>query len=160
MFKSNIKKILLIVPPITLTKNRANFNVNFPMGLGYIAAILERNFYEVTVLDTVIEKYDQETPVKNNKNLINVGMTFEEIRDFIVHNDPDCVGITSMFSFQANNAYGVASAVKSIDKNIPVILGGAHATADPHAVLKNKDVDFVVLGVCPSNNCTVFNGMV
>jgi len=40
-----IRKILLIVPPVTLWKNKRIFNVNYPMGLGYIAAVLKRASY-------------------------------------------------------------------------------------------------------------------
>ena len=143
---TNQKKILLIVPPATATKDRANFTLTFPIGLGYIAAVLEKASYKVIILDSIVENVKQETPVKNNLNLIQIGMTFKQIRDFIAECNPDFAGITSMFSTQAKNAYRTAEIIKSVNKNIKIILGGAHATADPETVLANKNVDFVVLG--------------
>ncbi len=146
MNKSKQKRMLLIAPPVTLTKDRANFNVNFPMGLGYIAAILEKNGYDIIVLDTIIEKLEQESPVPINSDLIQVGMTLNEIREFVIKVCPDFVGISSMFSVQAHNAYHVAAVIKSINSNIPVIFGGAHATSEPEEVLKDENINFVVLG--------------
>ena len=146
MNKRKKKRMLLIAPPVTLTKDRLNFNVSFPMGLGYIAAILEGNGYDPIVLDTIIEKLEQESPVPNKPDLIQVGMTLNEIREFVIKACPDFVGITSMFSVQAYNAYNVAAVIKSIDCHIPVIFGGAHATSEPEEVLKDENINFVVLG--------------
>ena len=140
------KKILLIVPPVIVTRDRANFNLTFPIGLAYIAAVLEEASYEVVILDTIAENVEQETPVKNNPDLIQIGMTFEEIKNFIAECSPDFIGISSMFSTQSKNAYGVAEMVKSVNKGTPVIFGGAYATAEPEKVLENKNVDIVVLG--------------
>lgn len=143
---TNQLKIILIVPPATVMEDRSYFNLNFPLGLGYIAAILEKASYNVIILDTIAENVWQELPVENNPRLIQVGMTFDEIRDVVTELNPDFAGITSMFSTQAKNAYRVAEIIKSVNKNIKVIFGGAHATAEPEKVLINKNVDFVVLG--------------
>ena len=140
------KKILLIVPPVTVTRDRANFNLTFPIGLAYIAAVLEEASYEVIILDTIAENVEQENPVRNNPDLIQIGMTFEEIKNFIAECSPDFVGISSTFSTQSKNAYSVAEMVKSVNKGTPVIFGGAYATAEPEKVLENKNVDMVVLG--------------
>lgn len=140
------EKVLLIVPPVTTLKSKEFFNVNFPMGLGYIAAVLENHSYDVSVLDAVVEKPEQEGFIPNDQENIYIGMTFKEIREFAASYKPNYVGITSMFSVQADNAYKVADTIKSIDESIPVILGGAHATSSPQEVLNNKSIDFVVLG--------------
>jgi len=141
-----VDKVLLIVPPVSIPKDRANFNVNFPIGLGYIAAVLEQASYEVIILDTVVEKLEQETLIPGKHNLMRVGLTFEEITRFIRDARPNYVGITSMFSKQHENAVLTAQAVKNADSEIPVIVGGAHATADPNHVIEEDAIDVVVVG--------------
>lgn len=145
---SRKNKILFIVPPVTLNLNRDNpeYARSFPIGLAYIAAVLQKDSYEVIVLDAVAEKYHQKSFLKDNAKLVQIGMTFAEIHDFVAKCQPDVVGISSMFSLQASNAYRIAAEVKSVNSNIPVLFGGAHATAAPEEVLKQRNVDFVVLG--------------
>ena len=80
-FKNNaIRKILLIVPPVTIGNYNPIFNINFPMGLGYIAAVLKRASYEVVVLDALVEKIEQQTPIQGRKNHRKFGMTCYEIK--------------------------------------------------------------------------------
>lgn len=53
-------KVLLIKPPLTLPRNFKGIARFFPpIGLGYIAAVLEKNGHEVKILDAGIEKWNK-----------------------------------------------------------------------------------------------------
>jgi len=143
---NEIRKILLIVPPVTLRKYKPIFNVNYPMGLGYLAAVLKRASYEVIVLDALVEKIEQQTPIKGRKDHSRFGMTCDEIKEFVIKCNPDCVGVTSMFTKQFDNTILVCDIVKEVNPDIPIIIGGAHATADAANCINEKSVDFVVSG--------------
>ena len=143
---NEIRKVLLIVPPVTLRKYKRIFNVNYPMGLGYTAAVLKRASYEVVVLDALVENIEQQTPIERRKNHSRLGMTCDEIKEFVIKCDPDCVGVTSMFTSQFDNTVLVCNIAKEVNPDIPVIIGGAHATADVANCINEKSIDFVVSG--------------
>lgn len=140
------RKVLLIVPPVILRKDRPNFNVNFPMGLGYLAAVLRQAEYEVEILDTLVEKINQRTPLPGRKGHYRFGMTQAEIREAVIACNPDFVGVTSMFTKQFDSTRFICDIVKDVAPKVPVIVGGAHATADAANVISEKSVDYVVSG--------------
>ncbi|CAD6491628.1 MAG: Radical SAM superfamily protein [Candidatus Argoarchaeum ethanivorans] len=89
----------------------------FPLGLGYVAAVLEE-YHEVKVIDVGAEKLDDDS-----------------LSEKISKIDPEIVGITSdTLSFQ--RAIEIAQIVKQINKRIIVVIGGAHANALPTDPLK------------------------
>jgi radical SAM superfamily enzyme YgiQ (UPF0313 family) len=116
---------------------------NAPLGIGYIAAALEREGYQVQVLDALIEGWNQETRLTDEK--IRVGLTFAEIREAISAIAPDVVGISSMFTSQRKNAHAVAAVAKGIDSRTVVIFGGAHPSAAPEMVLTDPNVDYLIV---------------
>lgn len=118
-------------------------NPNAPLGLGYIAAMLEREGYAVSILDAFIEGWDQEARVNQEKIL--VGLSFDQIREVVRATNPDAVGVTSMFTSQRKNAHRVAQVVKEVDPHIVVIFGGAHPTSAPEMVMADPNVDVAVL---------------
>jgi len=145
MKKDSIPTILLIVPPVTVSNQNRHFNINFPTGLSYIAAVLEQNNYNVAILDSQVEKYQQEIPLPQS-NLIHIGMTFDEIKEEIKKIEPAYVGISALFSFQKENYHKLARVIKNLSEKITVIIGGAHATAAPGELLADNNIDYVVLG--------------
>lgn len=73
-------------------------NPNVPLGIAYIAATLEKEGYQVKMLDAFIEDWHRETQV--TPEMIRVGMRFEDIKTIIAAEAPDVVGITGMFTFR------------------------------------------------------------
>ena len=49
----SIKKILFITPPAFTFKNNLDINPLPPMGPGYIAALLEKEGYDVSIIDSL-----------------------------------------------------------------------------------------------------------
>lgn len=141
--RSKLHRVLLIQPPAFSNNYRGDMNPNAPLGLGYIAAVLEREGYQVSILDAFVEGWDQEIRINSEKIL--VGLTFDQIREVVREANPDVVGVTSMFTSQRRNAHQVAEVVKSIDPAIVVVLGGAHPTSAPASVMEDRNVDVAVL---------------
>ncbi|MCL5878203.1 MAG: B12-binding domain-containing radical SAM protein [Deltaproteobacteria bacterium] len=67
-----------------------------------------------------------------------------EIRRIMREFCPDTIGISAL-TLEAPAMYQIARFVKTIT-DVPVIVGGPHATSAPETVLQNKDIDIVVIG--------------
>ena len=139
-----IRKILLIQPPAFANIYKTDINPNIPLGIAYIAAMLEKEGYEVKILDALVEGWEKEERV--DKKMIRVGLSFEEIEERIRDFSPDIVGVSNLFTAQRRNAHRVCEIAKKISPDIVVIMGGAHPTVAAEMVLEDKNVDFVVLG--------------
>ncbi|MDY6934527.1 MAG: radical SAM protein [Spirochaetota bacterium] len=129
-------KIILINPPISNVIDPSLPEILLkeedpmpPLGLMYLAAYLQNNSeHEVKIIDCQIEKLD-----------------FTDLRDRLIHEQPDAVGITTM-TFTLLDVLDVVHQVKSIDENIKVILGGPHVHLYPEETINLKGVDYLVLG--------------
>ncbi|MDP7197944.1 MAG: cobalamin-dependent protein, partial [SAR202 cluster bacterium] len=123
-------KILLINPPWfegSILDNLVSNNP--PMGLAYIAAVLEKGGYKDTIVrDMKVSK-------------IPIDKTGKLIDDF----KPDIVGIRSATG-QITSVIKMIRIIKSIDPNIICVLGGSHPSVLPEKTLKETNADIVVLG--------------
>lgn len=100
-----------------------------PLGLLYVASILEKNDIRVEVIDCDIENY-------------SVKECFVKIRKM----SPSIVGVTAMSTF-VNTSAQLLNFVKEWDKNILCVMGGPHPTACPDETLKRYlSVDVAVRG--------------
>ncbi len=143
-------KVLLIAPPSTLMPIERP-HVVVPLGLAYIAGVLERDGVDVKILDTIalgwreyLRKW-KERDIGSDKP-IHFGLSWDEIKAEIEKFSPDIVGISNSYSCQSPNAHRTAEVVKSVGKNITVVFGGAHPSAFPEEVLKDRNVDAVAIG--------------
>ena len=99
-----------------------------PLGLMYIASyIRQKRHDEVEILDTRLCK----EPLK-------------EVYRILQAFQPDIVGIGAL-TFEAPAMYHIAHIVKQFT-DIPVVVGGPHATSVPHEVMGNQDIDVTVIG--------------
>lgn len=129
-------KVALLIPPFDQLasagfrgRTRRVYGYSMPLGIAYLAAVLERAGHVVCVLD----------PCPS-------GMTITEIGDWLVREQPDIVGISAM-THNAPTAYAVARESKQRLPDTPVIMGGSHCTVFPDAPLRDSpDVDIAVIG--------------
>ena len=136
-------RVLLIAPPCTVHRDDASEPFKATMlGLGYLASFLEKEGYEVKILDCFL---NPETKVKIG-NFIRYGLPDELILRRIAEYNPDVVGVTCMYTSYFRDAHNVARLCKQFKKTIPVIFGGAHTSTFPEEVLKDENVDCVVIG--------------
>ena len=114
--------ILLVYPEYSYPKKSP------PIGLGYIAAVLERRGYKVKILD-----------------MSTSGLNCGDLKREVEENRPAMTGISFMTN-QFEEAVAVSKAIKEVDKNIPVITGGPHVSALPEEILGFDTVDIAVIG--------------
>jgi len=127
-------KISLVTPPYNLykegygTKIYSKYGAYPPLGIGYIAAALEKNGHLVRIIDA-------------QSALLDMSSILEEVSNF----NSEAVGISAVTAC-ANLSYELALFLKK-KLNIPVFMGGPHPTCFPEAVFEAvKDIDFLVLG--------------
>jgi anaerobic magnesium-protoporphyrin IX monomethyl ester cyclase len=100
-----------------------------PLGLGYLAAVLEHAHHEVKIFDFSL---DPHSPLEGD---------VQRVRDF----DPQMVGITAMTSVY-HSALETATLLKAY-LGRPIVIGGPHATMCPERILTESPViDYVVRG--------------
>ncbi len=136
-------RVLLIQPPYDLGHDDERQAVP-PLGLAYIAAVLERQGYEVRVIDCVAEDFERLDPQPEGRRrhgLADTALT-ARVTDF----NPDLVGVSCLFSAQAAAAHHVCAIVKEATPRARIVMGGAHPSAAPARVCEDPNVDAVCLG--------------
>lgn len=139
-----IKKVLLVTPPAYTFKAGRDINPLPPMGLGYIASVLESMNIEVNILDCLIRGWNHEDEVDGT--LIRVGLSDAEIEKYIKDFNPDIVGINCQFSRQYKIYHHMFSLVKKILPECITVAGGPHATVCPKEVLQDSACDYILMG--------------
>lgn len=99
-----------------------------PLGLGYIAAVLEKNGYEVEIYDCLPLYY-----------------SVNEVVDYILKRKPDIIGV-SVMSTNYEGAREMSNLIKK-KVNIPIVFGGPHCSSYPFGTMEEcPDVDFLIYG--------------
>lgn len=120
-----MKNVLLINPdPVP--------RVSPPLGLCYIAEVLQVNKHNVTILDMGFNKE------------INLG-------------NADYIGVVVTTLIYAK-AKEVISKIRELNKDIPIIIGGPHASLMPDFVLKDSGANAVVVGEGELTMLDIANG--
>jgi len=134
-------KILLIFPPSTIYgADPASPAIIPPLGLAYLAGYLRKHGYsDVHILDAMFPK----DRIIRTENTARYGLTDEELFKAISEYNADIIGISCMYTVHSSDAHNVARIVKEINRNIPVVFGGAHSSTFPKLVLEDKNVDIV-----------------
>jgi anaerobic magnesium-protoporphyrin IX monomethyl ester cyclase len=120
-------RITLCYPPL-IPGYQPKYSLQ-PLGVLSIAALLEREGFDVAVLDADI-----------------AGLTLAETTRRILDTSPDLVGL-SLMTPQLHAALGVAARLKRARPSLPIVLGGAHVDATKADVFEMSDcVDFAIHG--------------
>lgn len=140
----NIKKILFISPPAITFRKTRDINPLPPMGLGYLASVIEGMGIEVKILDCLLEGWDKEEAIDGK--LVRVGLSEREIESFIASYDPDLVGINCQFSRQYRIHHQLLAIIKRVRPGCVTVAGGAHVTVCPEEVLNDENCDYILSG--------------
>jgi anaerobic magnesium-protoporphyrin IX monomethyl ester cyclase len=136
-------KTLLINPPQTFFPGSDLPSGNLPLGLLYIAAVLEKAGYDVEVLDA----FQTDLPFRKIGYVTEVGMPYDRIGDEIRRRKPDIVGIANPFTCQVEHSIKVADIVNEIDPSVLLVVGGPHVSVMPTDFLEEaKNIDIAVIG--------------
>lgn len=136
-------KVLLVNPPQTFYPGSDPPAGNLPLGLMYIAAVLDKAGYPVEILDAFITG----AVFRKIGDTTIVGMPYEKIKEEIQRRKPDIVGIANPFTCQVEHAIRVGDLVKEVDPSVLTVVGGPHVPAVPVEFMEEaKSVDIAVIG--------------
>ena len=159
-----MKKILLFSPYYSQRTKHHFYKPTPPIGLMYLSAYLKKKGLESKIYDLGI--FSRSEIIEEN-GVFRFGKSDAEILEIIESEKPDIVGITCMYSIYYHDVVKICSLIKNYDKKIKIILGGNHASSYWKAILRNKDVDIVIVGegeqtfyqICISSEFKNINGI-
>jgi radical SAM superfamily enzyme YgiQ (UPF0313 family) len=127
-------KIVLVNPPfeeavsVGASKSiKAVLNIIPPLGIAYLAGVLEKHNYPVKIFDCT------------------VGIPQSVLIDSLSQEEPDIVGITSTTP-SLESAKRVAQNIKEVFPRVTIVIGGCHVTAMPQETLQYDCFDIGVVG--------------
>lgn len=134
-------RVVLINPPNTFNSGD-DFYVTFPLGLAYLAAVLERHGHEVIIIDALA---GHDPPAEPIDGFFRAGITERELVASTLRLRPDLVGLTCAYTVQYPTTRSLARALKQAT-DVPIAIGGAHCSALPDETLAEGCFDYVVIG--------------
>ncbi len=141
--KRDIRRVLLVFPSMIYKAAQSRKTSMFPLGLGHLAAVLEKD-YEVGILDSAMEGFENEIQQKNGLN--RYGLGDEAYRKVYEDFRPDVVGVSCLFSSLHNQMLRAARLAKEVVPDVITVVGGPHPSALPELILRDPAVDFCVIG--------------
>jgi radical SAM superfamily enzyme YgiQ (UPF0313 family) len=124
------KKVLFIMPNFHWIDEDVNALWDIiPWNLCQIASVIEDLCSEIKIIDAYKDNLSKEELAKQIKNY-----------------KPDMVGLTVLMDQYAGVASITTKIVKDVSKNIITVLGGVYAMANPKGAMKDKNLDYVVIG--------------
>ena len=123
-------KILFINPPYqNLFKRIKGASwITPPLGLAYLASILEKDNHTVNIVDMDGE-----------------ALTIDDIPEIFNKEKPELVGITAVTP-NLNYAINIADRFKKLDSQIVIAIGGPHPSVLPDEVISFPSIDAVIRG--------------
>ena len=141
--RRGIERILLVSPHYTAPRGY-KIDLAPPLGIAYVAAVLEREGYDVRILDVAAEDFRNRRPTGGG--YVRVGLTYEEIETRIAGFRPDVVGVSCLLSSQFRDMCRICSLAKERCGAPITVVGGEHPSALPEESLRKGYIDFVVIG--------------
>jgi radical SAM superfamily enzyme YgiQ (UPF0313 family) len=157
-------RVVLVQPPV---QDFYDTDVRLqPIGLCYIKAAVKKHRPHVEV---IIKDYHRgcgrrtvpipkplgylseyylvadQSPFSTFHQYYHFGRSYDEIEAELAAMKPDVVGISCLFTPYYREALEVGRRVKK-RLNVPVVMGGSHASAAPEALLSSPYVDYVIRG--------------
>ncbi|MCL4517078.1 MAG: B12-binding domain-containing radical SAM protein [Firmicutes bacterium] len=145
-------KVLLIDPPFKRFTGFTNFY--FPVGLGYLAAVLRQRGHKVRIFDVDAAQKGSDIDFSDEylrlelyvKGLQEAGHpVWAEIARVLEQYRPDVVGITAITT-KFGSVLKTAQVCKEALPDAFIVVGGPHATANPGQAIAIPQIDYVVRG--------------
>lgn len=154
-------RILLIRPPYSRLRGSGH-PAYFPLGLGYLAAVLEQAGFEVNIYNMELETcpshaeiisdaeatfYQRSREQKRYYQAVaqDNHPVWQELQEVLKTHKPDLVGVT-LLSVEVATARKVSQVVKTWNPHCWVVWGGNHPTFLPTECLSYPEVDVVCRG--------------
>ena len=140
---AHVKQVTLIRPVMVASSGSWNSTLTPPLGLAYLAAMLEDNGTKVHVVDAIAEGVEQY--IEEDGYLFR-GLTVEETVARIEPNS-ELIGISCMFTQDWPWMRILIRAIRERFPRAVIVGGGEHLTALPEFCLREcPELDFCVLG--------------
>ena len=127
-------KVMLVFPPLSAQERYGKHTTNLgslpPLGLCYMAAVLEKAGHTVKITDCPVN-----------------GFTLEDVKKDIAEFSQDWVGLSAITSLVAR-ASELCAMIRKDFPNIKILVGGSHATVMPEETLALSGADIVISGEC------------
>jgi radical SAM superfamily enzyme YgiQ (UPF0313 family) len=117
-----------------------NLSITPPLGIMYLAAVCKQNNIDVNLIDLTFDR------------------SWAAYEKRITEQKPDVVGFTALSPFY-DDVLTAVSITKKVMPNAKIIIGGPHATAQPIEVIKNDNVDIVVVGEAEQTIAPLLNAL-
>ena len=123
-------RVLLIDPPFRRFTGSAN--MYFPIGLGYLARVLQQKGFEVKILDVDVIQRTMDIDFSDGYNRLKLYVeglrddehsAWQDVRRVLVDHNPDVIGITAM-TMKFGSVLKTAEICKEILPDCRVIVGG------------------------------------
>ena len=125
-------KIFLVNPPLTRQeaagKMKGIVNLLPPLGIGYIASVLEQEGFQVKIIDCP-----------------PLGLTYDDLCKDLAIEKPDIIGFTAT-TISIDSAIKATRNARAVLPHSLIMIGGPHVTALPEETMRNGPFDVVVLG--------------
>ena len=121
-------KVLFVNPPQTASKYKFMGVIAPPLGIAYMAGVLQENNIDVEILDASAEDMD-----------------FKDVENELLKRKPDLVALTALTP-TIGRALETAQVVKETLPDSIVVMGGYHPTFNFIETLEDENVDIVIRG--------------
>jgi len=130
-------KVLLIKPSINIKRGYGR-EAGVPLGLAYIAAMLEKYGHEVAILDLSILDFKGDFETRKAKRN-------QFIKQMLEKENPDVLGLTCNTA-ERFDVFSIADFVKE-NFDVPIVAGGIHVTFTAEETLRDsKSIDIILRG--------------
>ena len=118
--------------------------INEPLGLEYLAAAVRKN-HEVQIFDLIAEGWNRYRSADDQEDFFYQGSDLKTLQKKISSFKPEVIGLTWLFSVQNRPIIETINFIKENNKNVFLIVGGSHPSANPVQIIKdNSGIDAVV----------------
>ncbi|MFH1905713.1 MAG: radical SAM protein [bacterium] len=128
-----MKRVFLLSTPFEENfkiKSIRDYENSYGLGLAYLHSVIERAGYCIKT---------------QNYNTADESISVDDIKSNLINFRPDYL-LMQMFTMNRVSSYRIFKLAKEVNKDIKIIIGGVHATIMFEQLLKNFEIDYVVLG--------------
>lgn len=139
------RPVVLIKPPIVFSKNSYSTPLTMPLGLAYVASVLEKASYRAQIIDCPGSDPEHIRFSQDGRFKIQGLDEEESIRR--IDPEADIIGISIMFSQEWPFVRGYIERVRQAFPHANLVAGGEHVTSMPEYTLRDcPALDYLVMG--------------
>lgn len=140
-----MSEIVLIRPPMVLSKYSLSTSTTPPIAIAYLSGTLRANGYELQTIDALGEDIERMTPIEGTAGLAQ-GLPIEQIVERI-DADAKIIGYSAMFSCAWTYDKKILERIRERFPEALIVAGGEHITACSEYVLQDSPaIDLCVRG--------------